>query len=58
MKSATSHGSSSVLFVMKVMVGHFVGGSHNMMTAVVAALPSNCHFGDFSANFEDMCGVE
>jgi len=28
------------------------------MTALVAALPSHCCSGDFSANFEDMCEVE
>jgi hypothetical protein len=34
-----SHGSSSLPFVMKVMVCHFVSNSHEVMTALIVALP-------------------
>ncbi len=34
-----SHGSSSLLFVMKVMVCHFVSDSHEVMTALIVMLP-------------------
>jgi hypothetical protein len=34
-----SHGSSSLLFVMKVMVCHFVSDSHEVMTALIVVLP-------------------
>jgi hypothetical protein len=35
MNSVGSHGSSSLLFVMKVMVCHFVSDSHEVMTALI-----------------------
>jgi hypothetical protein len=34
-----SHGSSSLPFVMKVMVCHFVSDSHEVMTALIVMLP-------------------
>jgi uncharacterized membrane protein YkvI len=34
-----SHSSSSLLFVMKVMVCHFVSDSHEVMTALIVVLP-------------------
>jgi len=34
-----SHGSSSLPFVMKVMVCHFVSDSHEVMTALIVVLP-------------------
>jgi len=34
-----SHGSSSLLFVMKVMVYHFVNDSHEVMIALIVILP-------------------
>jgi hypothetical protein len=34
-----SHGSSSLLFMMKVMVCHFVSDSHEVMTALIVMLP-------------------
>ncbi len=34
-----SHGSLSLLFVMKVMVCHFVSDSHEVMTALIVVLP-------------------
>jgi len=37
--SMGSHGSSSLLFVMKVMVYHFVSNSHEVMTAFIVMLP-------------------
>ncbi len=40
MNSVGSHGSSSLLFVMKVMVCHFVSDSHEVMTALIVVLPS------------------
>jgi hypothetical protein len=49
MKSAGSHGSVSLQFVMTVMVWNFVGNSHKVMTAISVMLPSNCCWGDFSA---------
>ncbi len=39
MNSVVSHGSSSLLFVMKVMVCHFVSDSHEVMTALIVVLP-------------------
>jgi len=35
-----SHGSSSLLFMMKVMVCHFVSNSHDVITALIVVLPS------------------
>jgi hypothetical protein len=40
MNSVGSHGSSSMPFVMKVMVCHFVSDSHEVMTALIVVLPS------------------
>jgi hypothetical protein len=34
-----SHGSSSLPFLMKVMVCHFVSDSHEVMTALIVVLP-------------------
>jgi len=34
-----SHSSSSLRFVMKVMVCHFVSDSHEVMTALIVVLP-------------------
>ncbi len=34
-----SHGSSSLPFVMKVMVCHFLSNSHEVMTALIVVLP-------------------
>jgi uncharacterized membrane protein YkvI len=39
MNSVGSHGSSSLPFVMKVMVCHFVSNSHEVMTALTVVLP-------------------
>jgi hypothetical protein len=39
MNSVGSHGSSSLPFVMKVMVCHFVNDSHEVMTALIVVLP-------------------
>ncbi len=39
MNSVGSHGSSSLLFVMKLMVCHFVSDSHEVMTALIVVLP-------------------
>jgi hypothetical protein len=38
MNSVGSHGSLSLLFVMKVMVCHFVRDSHEVMTALIVVL--------------------
>ncbi len=35
-----SHRSMSLLFVMKVMVGHFVSNSHKVMSALTVMLTS------------------
>jgi hypothetical protein len=40
MNSVGSHGSLSLLFMMKVMVCHFVSDSHEVMTALIVVLPS------------------
>jgi hypothetical protein len=40
MKSVGSHNSSSLLFVVKVIVCHFVSDSHKVMTAHIVILPS------------------
>jgi hypothetical protein len=39
MNSMGSHGSLSLLFVMKVMVCYFVSNSHEVMTALIVVLP-------------------
>ncbi len=39
MNSVGSHGSLSLLFVMKVMVCPFVSDSHEVMTALIVVLP-------------------
>jgi hypothetical protein len=39
MNSVGSHGSSSLPFMMKVMVCHFVSDSHEVMTALIVTLP-------------------
>jgi len=39
MNSVGSHGSWSLLFVMKVMVCLFVSDSHEVMTALIVMLP-------------------
>jgi hypothetical protein len=39
MNSVGSHGSSSLPFMMKVMVCHFVSDSHEVMTALIVMLP-------------------
>jgi hypothetical protein len=39
MNSVGCHGSLSLPFVMKVMVCHFVGDSHEVMTALIVVLP-------------------
>jgi hypothetical protein len=43
--------SLSLLFMMKVMVWHFVSDSHKVMTALIVVLPSNCCCGVFSVHF-------
>ncbi len=49
MKAVGSHGSSSLLFLMKVMVWHFVRISHKVMTTLIIMLASKCWCEDFSA---------
>ncbi len=39
MNSVSSHGSSSLPFMMKVMVCHFVSNSHDVLTALIVVLP-------------------
>ncbi len=39
MNSVGSHGSSSLPFVLKVTVCHFVRDSHEVMTALIVVLP-------------------
>jgi hypothetical protein len=41
MKLVGSHGSSSLLFLMKVTIWHFVSKSHKVMTARIVILCSN-----------------
>jgi hypothetical protein len=38
MNSVGSHGSSSLLFMMKVTVSHFVSNSHEVMTALIVVV--------------------
>jgi hypothetical protein len=45
---AGSHGSSSLLFVMKVMFRYFVSDSHKVIIALIVVLPPKC-CGYFSA---------
>jgi hypothetical protein len=49
MNSVGSHRSSSLPFVMKVMVCHFVSDSHEVMTALIVVLPLIVVCGNFSA---------
>jgi hypothetical protein len=49
MKSVGSHCSLSLLFVMKVMVQHFMSDSHKVLAALIIMLSCNCCCGDFSA---------
>jgi Na+-transporting NADH:ubiquinone oxidoreductase subunit NqrE len=39
MNSVGSHGSSSLPFMMKVIICHFVSDSHEVMTALIVVLP-------------------
>ncbi len=39
MNSVGSHGSSSLPFVMKVTVCHFVSNFHEVMTALIVVVP-------------------
>jgi hypothetical protein len=48
MKSVGSHGSLSLPYTVKVTVWLFVSNSHEVMTALIVTLPSNC-FRDFSS---------
>jgi hypothetical protein len=50
MMSVGSHGTASLLFVMKVTVWYFLSDSHKVMIALAVILPSNCccFCGDFS----------
>lgn len=41
MKSMDGHGSSSVIFMMVVMVRHFVCDSHYVMITLII-IPPNC----------------
>jgi hypothetical protein len=41
LKLVGSHGSSSLLFLMKVTIWHFVSKSHKVMTALIVILCSN-----------------
>jgi hypothetical protein len=38
MWSVRSHGSSSLLFIMKVMVLYFVSDTHKVVTALISCL--------------------
>jgi hypothetical protein len=42
MNSVGSHGSLSVLFMMRVMVWCFVSNTHKVMTAFIVMSPSRC----------------
>ncbi len=53
--SVGSHGSSSLLFMMKVMVWHFVSNSHKVTTALIVMLPSNWCLWRFLCNLIDIC---
>jgi hypothetical protein len=41
MKLVGNHGSSSLLFLMKVTIWHFVSKSHKVMTALIVIICSN-----------------
>jgi hypothetical protein len=49
MKSVGSHGSLSLLFVMKVMVWNFVSNFHKVTTVLILMLPSLFCHGDSSS---------
>ncbi len=52
MKSSGGYGSTSLLFVIKVvMFRRFVSESHKVMAAIIVVLPSNCCCGGFVCNF-------
>jgi hypothetical protein len=44
MKSVESHGSSSLLFMMKVMVSHVVSDAHEVMTGIALIMFLLCCF--------------
>jgi hypothetical protein len=54
MKSVGSHGSLSLLFVMKVMVRHFVSNSDEVMTTLIVVFPLKCCCGDFLCDLIDI----
>jgi hypothetical protein len=45
MNAVGSHGNLLLLFVMKVMVWHFMKDSHKVKIALIIGLPSNCCWG-------------
>ncbi len=52
MKSSGGYGSTSLLFVINVIIfRHFVSESHKVMAAIIVVLPSNCCCGGFFYNF-------
>jgi hypothetical protein len=44
MKSVGSHGSSSLLFMMKVTVSHVVSDAHEVMTGIALIMFLLCCF--------------
>jgi hypothetical protein len=50
-KAVGSHGSSSLLFAMMMMVWHFVSAPHKVMTALFLVLPSRCRVVEISLQF-------
>jgi hypothetical protein len=56
MKSVGSHGSSSLLLMIKVMVWDFVSDSHKVKTALILVLPCKLLLWNFLCNLIDMFG--
>jgi hypothetical protein len=47
MKLVDSHGSLSLLFVIRVMVKHFVNHAFDVWTRLIVVVPLNCYCSDF-----------
>ncbi len=57
MTSVGSHGTASLLFVMKVTVWYFVSDCHKVMIALAVILPSNCCCCCFCGDFSGISGI-
>jgi hypothetical protein len=54
MMSVDSHGSSTLPFMMQVLVGYFVSISHEVITALIVGLPPEVSLWRFLCNLIDI----